>query len=302
VPNGCAKMPTLNWDDLRLFLAVARAGRLIGAGRALGLDHSTVARRITALEQAVAVRLFERSPRGVHLTKAGQALVDHAERIEGEVLAAGSALGGSDAAVSGTVRLSTPEAFGTWLIAPNVQRLFAAHPDVRLELAPESQVANLANREADIAILLNRPKTGAIVARRLVDYRLGLYASRAWFAEHGPVVPDRLADYPFAGYIDARIEIPELRFVAEIPAGANAVFRSTSIVAQHAAVANGLGLGLLHVYAAEADPALVRVLPDLIELKRSYWLAIHADQQKLPRVRAVADFIDAIITASRDRF
>lgn len=295
-------MSQLNWDDLRLFLAAARAGRLIGAGRSLGLDHSTVARRLTALEGAVGSRLFDRGPRGVQMTEAGRALFDHAERIEGEVAAAAALLGGGDARISGPVRLATPEAFGTYLVAPHVHRLHASHPDIRLELAPEPQLVSLANRDADIAVLLNRPKAGPIVARHLADYRLGLYASRTYLERHGPVTADRLSHHPFAWYIDARIDIPELRFLAEVSADATPVFRSTSIAAQHAAVAGGLGLGVLHLFAADADPALVRLLPETVEIRRSYWLAIHADQQRLPRVRAVVDFVDGVIAQARSRF
>lgn len=296
-------MPTLDWDDLRLFLAIARGGRLIAAGRALGLDHTTVARRLGGLEQAVGTRLVERSPRGVVLTEAGRALADHAERIEAEVIAAGAIWGGGDARVSGTVRLATPEAFGTFLVAPNAALLHARHPAVRLELSPESKLVSLANREADIAITLNRPPRGPIVARKLVDYRVGLYASRAYLDRAGPIDDAAaLTRHPFAWYIEEMIDIPELRVLREVSTEASPVFRSTSIAAQQEAVAGGLGLGVLHVFAAEQDDRLVRVLPDAVEVRRSYWLAFHADQQRLPRVRAVADFLDEIVALHRGRF
>lgn len=295
-------MSNLDWDDLRLFLAVARAGRMAGAGRRLGLDHSTIARRLTRLEGVVGSRLLDRGPRGVELTEAGQKLVDHAERMEGEVVAATGMLGGRDARISGAVRLATPEAFGTYLVAPNAHRLYQAYPDLRLELAPESQLVSLANRDADAAIMLNRPASGPIVARHLIDYRLGLYASRAYLDAHGPIRVDQLSDHPFAWYIDARIDIPELRFLSEVSVDAIPVFRSTSIAAQHAAVTGGLGLGVLHLFAADDDPELVRVLPETVEITRSYWLAIHADQQRLPRVRAVVDFLSDIVDKARSRF
>jgi DNA-binding transcriptional LysR family regulator len=291
----------VNWDDLRLFLAVARAGSLTGAAKTLRLDHSTVGRRLGALESAVGSRLFERGPRGTGLTDAGTALIDYAERIEGEVGSAISGLGGEDARISGAVRLATPEAFGTYLVAPRIGELHRRHPDLRLELAPEPQLVNLANREADIAVLFNRPSSGPIVARHLADYRLGLYASRTWLEQNGPVTLDRLAEFPFAWYIDARIDAPELRFLTEVSADARPVFRSTSIAAQHAAVVGGLGLGILHVFASGRDPELVRVLPDKVEIRRSYWIAMHADLKGLPRVRAVVDFIDDAIAQARTR-
>jgi DNA-binding transcriptional LysR family regulator len=293
----------LIWDDLRLFLAIARAGRMTVAARAVGLDQTTMARRLNALEASVGSTLTERSPRGIRLTDAGAALVAFAERMEAEVSAAAQMLGGRDAAVSGTVRLATPEAFGTYLIAPNVPALSARHPALQLELSPQSRMVSLINREADLAITLNRPPKGRVVARRLVDYRVGLYASKAYLAEHGPIDGlEQAADHPFAWYIDDMLELPELRYLREISVDARPVFRSSSIAAQQAAVAAGLGLGMLHVFAAEADGRLVRILPEKVEIVRSYWLVMHADQQKLPRIRAVVDFLDALVAENRGAF
>lgn len=294
-------MHTLNWDDLRLFLAIARAGRLTRAGKVLGLDHTTVARRLTSLESAIGSRLVERGPRGVTLTSAGATIFAHAERVEVEILSASSQVAEEDARVSGSVRLATPEAFGTYLVAPHIARLHAAHPDLHLELIPESQYVNLSNREADIAILLNRPANGPVVARKLVDYRLGLFTSHSYSQAHGPITAETLSDHPFAWYIDELIDLPELRFLREISADAHTMFRSSSTAAQHEAVAGGLGIGILHGFAADADPRLLRILPD-IEIRRSYWLAFHANQQRLPRIRAVIAFLDDLIADRRDCF
>lgn len=292
-----------NWDDLRLFLAVARHGRFIAAGRALGIDHTTVARRVTQLEEAVGARLLERSPRGVALTEAGRALVAHSERVEAEIFSANVTLGGTDARISGVVRLATPEAFGTYLAAANAYRLHEKHPDLRLELMPESQQVRLANRDTDVAILLNRPPRGPIVARRLVEYRVGLYASRRYLERHGPINDiDQLSRHPFAWYIEEMIDIPELRFLREVSEEAMPVFRSTSTAAQHEAVANGMGLGLLHAFNAQHDTRLVHILSEKVEIRRAYWLAIHEDLQHVPRIRAVVEFLDDIIAINRDGF
>jgi DNA-binding transcriptional LysR family regulator len=292
-------MSTPNWDDLRLFLAVARAGRLIGAARLLGIDHTTVARRIASLEKDIGTRLLDRTPRGTTLTTAGIALVDHAERIEAEILAAGAAIGGGDARVSGAVRLATPEAFGTSLVASNAWRLHARHPDLRLELTPEYRLVRLAHREADIAVMLNRPPKGPIVARKLTDYRIGLYAARSYLERHGPIEDAAdLRRHPFAWYIEEMMVFPELHFLEEVSRDASPVFRSSSTAAQHAAVAGGLGLGLLHAFAADRDDRLIRILPNSVEVQRTYWIAMHEDQQRLPRVRAVVDFLDEVVAGS----
>ncbi len=289
-------MQALNWDDFRVFLAVQRAGGLVGAARRLGVDHTTVARRLTALETGLGARLVERSPRGARLTDAGRALLEHAERIEAEALEASADVGAVRASISGSVRLATPEAFGAWLVAPNVWRLHDEHPALQLELVPEARRVNLTSREADLAVTLARPPQDRLVARRLADYRLGLYASRSYLDTHGAVRDLRdLPGHPLVWYIDELLDVPELRYFDEVAAGARTVFRSSSIAAQQAAVAAGLGYGVLHTFAASQDPRLVRVLPGDVDVQRSYWLVLPPEQRTLPRLRAVADFLDLIV-------
>ena len=293
----------LNWDDLRIFLAVAREGGLMPAARRLGLDHTTVARRLTALETAIGARLVDRSPRGARLTDAGAGLVVHAEHIEAEALAAGAALSGADQRPSGVVRLATPEAFGAWLVAPAVKDLYARYPEIQLELIPESRTISLSKRDADLAVTLSRPPQGRLYAQKLVDYELGLYASRTYLDAHGPVEnPEALKSHPLVWYIDEMIDIPELRYMDQVVARPRTAFRSSSIVAQQTAVASGLGLGILHVFSAEQQSELVRVMPDSVSIRRSYWLAVHADQRRLPRIRAVVDFLLELVKSNRERF
>jgi DNA-binding transcriptional LysR family regulator len=293
----------MNWDDLRIFLAVARSGGLVSAARRLGVDHTTVARRLTALETALGARLVHRSPRGARLTDAGEGFIGHAERMEAEALAAAGVFGASDQQLSGVVRLATPEAFGTFLVAPNVKSFYARHPHIQLELVPEGRAVNLSKREADLAVSLARPQQERLYAQKLVDYRLGLYAARAYLETAAPLTDLRmLGSHPMVWYIDELIDIPELRYLGQVAGDVPTVFRSSSIAAQQAAVASGLGLGVLHVFAAEQDPRLVRVLPEAVAIERSYWLVLHADQRRLPRVRAVADFLHDLVRESRGRF
>lgn len=292
----------LDWDNLRIFLAVMRDRSLLGAARKLGIDHTTTARRLSVLETAVGARLFDRSPRGVEPTAAGLALLTHAENIERDVIAATTRIAESDPSVGGIVRLATPEAFGTSFVAPAMHRLHARHPRLQIELAPESRAVSLSKREADIAIALRPPPGGRLVTRRLVDYRLGLYASRDYLAGKGAITPDALGVHPFVGYIDELIDLPDLRYLEQVAPAARTVFRSSSIAAQQAAVAAGMGLGVLHVFTAEADARLVRLFPTEIEVIRSYWLILHTDQQRLSRVRAAIEFLDEIVAENRARF
>ena len=295
-------MPVLTSDDLLLFLAVMREGNMLAAARRVGVDHSTVARRITGLEREIDARLFDRSPRGVAPTAAAHALVAHAERIESELLAAMGSVAGHDRAVEGTVRLTTPEAFAAHILAPEVAKLHDGHPELVLELASESRADSLSKRETDLAVMLKPPPRGRLVTRKLLDYRLGLYASRDYLERHGlPATRSDLLDHIFVSYIEELAGFPEMIALDQMLPGASIGFRSSSSTAQQAAVSAGAGIGVLHVFAADRDPRLIRLLPDEMEVWRSYWLVMHADVQRLPRIRAVVDFVDAAVRAIRDR-
>lgn len=292
----------LSSGDLRLFLAVMREGNMLAAARRVGVDHSTIARRITALEKELGARLFDRSPRGVTPTQAAFALVPHAERIESELLAAAGSVAGQDREIEGTVRLATPEACATHLVAPHVATLRARYPRLTLELASESRAASLSRREADIAVMLKPPPKGRLVTRKLVDYRLGLYASKDYLARQGePAARADLSRHGFVSYIEELAGFPEMIALDQILPGAPIGFRSSSSAAQHAAVVAGMGIGVLHIFAAGLDDRLVRILPQEIEVWRSYWLVMHADLQRLPRVRATVDFMDEVMRTMRDR-
>ena len=285
-------MHKLNWDDLRIFLAVARSGRIITAARKLALDHTTVARRVSALEEGIGSQLIFRSPRGVKLTKAGETLLDYAERMETEALAVTDRLSGSNTEIVGTVRLATPEGFGSYLVASHIGKFVEQHPNISIELVPETRSFSLSKREADIAISLKCPTEGRVIAQKLSDYRVGLYASRDYLKRVDAIntVSD-LQHHPFVWYIEDLIDLPELRFLDEIVSEARVVFRSSSITAQHNAIAAGLGLGILHRFAAMNDPRLVMLLPDVVAVSRTYWITLHADNQHVPRIRAVMSFL-----------
>jgi DNA-binding transcriptional LysR family regulator len=179
----------------------------------------------------------------------------------------------------------------------------ARHPDIQVELAPQPRVVNLSKREADIAVSLNRPPQGRLYTQKLLDFTLGLYASRGYIEAEGTIEHiDALKDRPFVWYIDELIEVEELRYLDQLSTTVRIVFRSSSLAAQQAAIGAGLGFGILHVFAAEQDPRLVRVLADSFALERSYWLTLHADQRRLPRVRAVVDFLHQLVHERRGHF
>ncbi|MDJ1160125.1 LysR family transcriptional regulator [Chelatococcus sp. SYSU_G07232] len=285
-------MNRFDWDDLRFFLAVARAGRLTVAARRLGADHATVSRRITALEDALKAKLFERRPQGYALTEHGERLLTKAETIESEALAAQSEIGGADLALSGTVRIGAPDGFGTFFLAPRIGLLAERYPDLEIQLVAMPRLLSLSKREADIAISLNPPKEGKIVARKLCDYRLSLYATEGYLA-HAPRLEtaDDLFDHQVIGYIDDLIFAPELDYLDEVAKGLRARVQSSNIVAQMNAAVAGAGICVLPDFMAAGDARLMPVLREQVSLVRSFWLIVHADLRDVARVRATVDFL-----------
>ena len=173
-----------DWNDLRYFLELSRQGKLVRAAARLHVDHTTVSRRITALEKQLDVRLFDKSPHGYQLTDAGLRLLPLAEQIETSSNQLYQEIAGKDARLGGTVRVATPEALGSQVIARHVAGFRHEHPDIEIELVAETRRMSLSKREADIAISFSRPESGRLIAWKLCDYRLRLYASRDYLASH----------------------------------------------------------------------------------------------------------------------
>jgi DNA-binding transcriptional LysR family regulator len=289
-----------DWDDLRFFLAVARSGRLTAAARRLGADHATVSRRITSLEEALKAKLFERRPQGYTLTAHGERLLAKAETMETEALAIQSDIGGADMALSGTVRIGAPDGFGTAFLAPRLAAFAKSYPGLEIQLIAMPRLLSLSKREADVAITLAPPKEGKVVARKLADYRLGLYAAPGYLRDMPSVTkPDDLFEHRIIGYIDDLIFSPELDYLDEVAKGLRAHVQSSSVIAQMNAVVAGAGIGIIHHFMAENDPRLVPVLPETVQITRSFWLLVHADLKDVARVRAIVDFVVREAKASR---
>ena len=285
-------MERFDWDDLRFFLAVARSGRLTAAARRLGADHATVSRRFTSLEESLKAKLFERRPQGYALTGHGEQLLAKAESMETEALAIQSEIGGADMALSGTVRIGAPDGFGSTFLASRFAGLAKAYPGLELQLIAMPRLLSLSKREADVAITLAPPKEGKVVARKLCDYRLGLYAAQDYLDAMPPITAaEDLFAHRVVGYIDDLIFTPELDYLDEVAKGLRAHIQSSSVLAQMNAVAAGAGIGVIHHFMAVDEPRLVPVLPESVSITRSFWLLVHADLKDVARVRAVVDFI-----------
>jgi DNA-binding transcriptional LysR family regulator len=295
-------MSAFDWDDLRFFLAVARAGRLTLAARRLEADHTTVSRRISSLEKALQAKLFERNPQGYSLTEQGERLLGLAEGMETQALAVASQVGGADLALSGTVRIGAPDGIGTYFLAPELGALAERHPDLTLQLVALPRTFSLSKREADIAITLEQPTEGRLVSRKLTDYRLRLYASKDYLARHGPIagLPD-LTGKTLVTYVADLIYSPVLDYFSGLEKYTARRYECASVVAQLEAVRAGVGVGILHDYAVRHFPELQAVLPDVFFL-RTYWLVTHADVRNLRRVGEVYSFILSRVRANRSLF
>ena len=292
----------MNWDDARVFLAVARAGQILGASRRLDLNHATVSRRVAALEAALGAKLFRRLTTGSELTPAGERFMVIAERMEADMIAARGMMAGEDADISGTVRIGAPDGFGVAFLAPRLGALTEQHRGLKIQLVPVPRSFSLSRREADIAITTERPAEGRLVAQKLVDYSLGLFASRAYAAAHGlPQGAAEFGDHRLVGYVPDLVASPSLDYAQEFSPVWDAAFEISSALGQVEAVRSGAGIGMLHAFIARAFADLVAV-PAVKPIRRAYWLVYHESVRPLRRVQIVAAHITQAVERERRLF
>jgi DNA-binding transcriptional LysR family regulator len=291
-------MQSTNWNDLRDFLAVARAGQYARAAMSLGIDAATVGRRLRRLELALGYTLFEQTREGQVLTEAGERLLAHvesmghaAERISDDYNPMGP---------TGNLRLSVSEGFGSWFIARHLASFIDQYPMLTVDLVASSGFLNPSKREADLAVLLARPRTGPVVSGKLSDYRLHLYAADSYLDRLGAPrdVDDLARNHRVIGYVPELLYAPELRYLGDIDERLNAQTRSSSINAQHQLVAAGNGVAVLPCFIGDRDSSLQRVLPE-ISILRSFWIVTHKDTGQLQRIRLFRSWLFDLVTRNR---
>jgi DNA-binding transcriptional LysR family regulator len=290
----------MDWDDLRVFLAVARRESLSAAGKALRIDPATVGRRIARLEDSLGARLFVKSPQGYALTDAGARLVPRAEVAE-------AALRGLDETaempegLTGQIRLGAPDGCANYLLPQVLAQMCDRHPGLEVQLVALPRVFNLSKREADMAIGVSRPEAGRLVVQKLTDYRLHLAASRSYLAAHPPIASrGDLKAHRLVGYIPDMIFDKELDYLAELGLAAPPL-ASNSVSVQLNFLRAGAGVGVVHDFALPAAPDLQRILPDDISLTRSFWLIRHADDARVPRLTRFAEDLVRLCRAEMAR-
>jgi DNA-binding transcriptional LysR family regulator len=275
------------WDDVRFFLAVARDGSLSGAARTLKVEHSTVARRVGALEASLGVRLFDRLPRSWTLTSEGVALIAPAERLEHEALAFSRAAT-STTSLQGTVRLSAPPVFASHFLVPRLASCADRWKGIDLDLVGEVRTANLHRREADLSLRFMRPSEPGLAARKVGELSFRLYATATWSSR-----PE--ADWHFLGYGNPLSDVPHQQLLARIAGERPFVLRSNDLAAVHHACRAGMGLAMLPSFLARTDGDLREIPGADRPLLREIWCVVHSDVRRSPRVRLMADLIADLV-------
>ena len=290
------KMPDYNWNDLKFVLALARTGSFAAAGRRLGVNERTVARRIDTLEAGLQARLFDRSDAGILPTSAGEQVLATAEQVESGTAALADRIGGADRIVSGKVRLTAVPILINRVLIPAATRLASDHPALELELIADSRDLSLTRREADLALRLARPRREP----RLLTRRLGHLDYAAYVR---PPVRQGTTEDPVAwiGYEDGMRHLPQAGWIADRVKQSHdepARIAVNDIEGALAALRAGLGKSLLPTIIGDADGDLLR-LDERVDLRREIWLLLHPELRRLARIRAVVDWLETTFTATQ---
>lgn len=280
----------LDWDDLRVFLDVARTGSLAQSAKRLRIDHSTVSRRIAHLESTLGLSVFERTRSGFRLTDSGERVLRHAETIESAVI--GIRADVAPEVTSGVVRLATMEGIASLYLAPRLLALDAAARDLRLELVTSPQVIHVNRREADLFLSFFKPPGQGLVSEQLGSFAIHAYGSDIYFERFGrPQTESDLANHSFVGYIDDLVVVDAVRWHRDLIGLSNYSFSSNSMIAQMHAASAGLGLVVLPRFAALTVPNLHPLFQESLRAEREIWLNVHQDLQYSGRIKTVVRFL-----------
>jgi DNA-binding transcriptional LysR family regulator len=279
-----------NWDDFRHFLAVARAGTLAGAARDLKVEHTTVGRRLAALERALGTRLFTRSPDGFALTRAGQDILPLADEMLEKVDGILRRVSGEDERVTGTVRVTTSESLSGYLVR-HFAEFRLRHPELMVEVLSGNRAFDLMRGEADLAVRVRLDSEPDLIARKIAVAAWALYASPTYLERKGaPKGPGDLAGADVIGFDASLASVPGAVWIAEHGKAARFVMRANSIVAAMNATLVGMGIGALPCFAADGEPGLKKLGPGTIG-ERDVFVVVHPDLARVARVRVVMDFV-----------
>ena len=288
----------LAWDDFRLVKAIADAKGLTGAAERLGVNHSTMFRRLGQIEDALGVALFERHRTGYALTTAGEEMVALAERMDDDVTAFTRKLAGRELSPAGELRVATSDSLLAHLLTPLFARFRGRCPDVRLDIVLGNQALNLSKRDADVAIRASDNPPETLVGRRVARVAWALYGRIVDFPEPGTVDPASLYQRRWVALGD-NMAVKAARFVRERVAPERIVYKINTVLGLAEAVEAGVGVGHLPCFVADVRPSLVRLSPPEPRFAADLWLLTHPDLRRSARVRVFLDFVAAEIAERR---
>ncbi len=289
-----------DWDDIRFFLAVARGGNLSAGARLLGVRHTTVLRRLDALEARLGLRLFERRPDGYAATPAGEEMLTTARRVEDEMLGMGRRLAGGDAALAGGVRLAAPDDLANALLPPIIAGLRRRHPGIALELFVADPGANLTRRDADVVLRPGGPPPDGVIGRHVADIAFAVYGERGFVGSRPPLM--RASDLMQENLLapdDTLADTNVAQWLRQVVPGSREIYRSNSFAHLMIACATGMGFAVLPCFLGDTVPDLIRALPPQQAMRRPLWMLTHRDVRATAPVRAVMDFVANGITAKK---
>ncbi len=280
-----------DWDDMRIFLAVARGASLSAAAKVLKLDPATVSRRIARLEEKLGAALFAKSVQGYVLNQEGERLMTHAMRAETAMGQAAEELRGEAGQITGTVRIGAPDGSANFLLPQVCAAICDDNPGLEVQIVALPRVFNLSKREADMAITLSPPTAGRLMSKKITDYKLHLAANRAYLDSHAPIKTLKdLKGHRVIGYIPDMIFDKEVDYLAET--GVDRVsLASNSVAVQVNWVRQGAGLAIVHDFCMPTLPDIRCVMPDKISLTRTFYLVRHLDDRRVERLNRFADVL-----------
>jgi|TARA_B110000116_G_C16701156_1_gene519863 DNA-binding transcriptional LysR family regulator len=299
----------MNWDDIKIFLEVARAERLSTAAKRLTMDASTVSRRLHKLEESIGTKLFDRTQEGHVLTADGKVLLNSACKMEQDAQHALSNIHNNNEENCGLVRIGVTEALGNFFVSPNLLSLQQQHPNIDVHLLLFSRYVKISRNEADIAIAVERPKSTSMIVSKLCDYKLQLYVHQDYLDKNLDKFPqgialDQLAKHKWVTYVDNLLFTDQLSYVKELnqylDGELKANFSSTSIISQYFAIKSGLGIGILPCFLAEQDKNLIKLHSQKISISRSFWLVTHPESKRLSHVNTVWQYLKQLVLQHAD--
>jgi DNA-binding transcriptional LysR family regulator len=299
----------MNWDDIKIFLEVARAERLSTAATRLRMDASTVSRRLHKLEKSVGSKLFDRTQEGHVLTVDGEILLKSACKMEQDAQHALSNIHNNNEENCGLVRIGVTEALGNFFVSPNLLALQQRHPNIDVHLLFFSRYVKISRNEADIAIAVERPKSTSMIVSKLCDYKLQLYVHQDYLDKNVDQYPqgitlEKLAEHKWVTYVDNLLFTDQLAYLKELDRYLGSElkpnFSSTSIISQYFAIKSGLGIGILPCFLAEQDTSLIKLHSKDICIRRSFWLVTHPESKRLSHVNTVWEYLKQLVLTHAD--